>query len=318
MESSFEDFLPMLADNEQPIPLEHIKLLSDMDSDACDALNAIWLDLAASRRLALLEHCGRLAEENIEFLFEALNRLALADPESTVRVQAVRNLWECEDADLIQPLNHMLLDAQEADERAAAAEMLGHFVLLTETNDAAAAANQELVDNLLLAVREDPSAEVRRRSLESLGYATHEEVADIISRYYASADESDQGAAIIAMGRSADPMWNDVVIKTLQHSSPFIRLQAARAAGELEIKEAVEELIEVLSDIDARNQAAAVWSLGQIGGERAREALLYFGEQNENDALATLLEEALEHLAFVDGSDDFLMLDFNEDRGFEL
>jgi len=317
-EPSFDEFLQKLADADQPIPLEHVKLLSDLDARQIKQVASTWETITPSRRLALLEHCGKLAEEHFEFLFEALNRLALEDVESTVRVQAVHNLWECEAPDILPLLIDMLLHAEEEKEREAAAEALGQFVYLGELDDIGETDKLDIEKALLQAVQHDPSRQVQRRGMESLGYSSRTEVADLINAFHTSDNEQDQITAIIAMGRSADPIWGEDVRLALQNTSPEIRMHAARAAGELEMKDAVEDLIDILSDINALNQAAAVWALGQIGGERAREALLYFDEQNEDEVLGELLQESLDHLAFVDGGDDFLFLDLNKDRGIEF
>lgn len=317
-EPSFDEFLQVLADVNQPIPLEHLKLLSDLDARKLKLVAGSWEAISPSRRLALLEHCGQIAEEHFEFLFEALNRLALEDTESTVRVQAVHNLWECETPAIIPLLTGMLLGAEQEDEREAAAEALGQFVYLGELEDIGEPDKLEVEKALLQAIKHDPSRQVQRRVIESLGYSSRADVASLIEAFHASDSEQDKISAIIAMGRSADPVWNDIVLHALQDASPEIRMHAARAAGELEMKDAVEDLIEILSDINALNQAAAVWSLGQIGGERAREALLYFDEQNEDEVLAELLQESLDHLAFVNGGDDFLFLDLDKDRGIEF
>lgn len=313
MELNFDEFLTSLANLDEPIPLDQIKLLSDLDQGQLTALAEIWPEISTSRRAVLLEHCGKLADENIELLFEALNRFALSDPSTNVRTRAVKNLWECESQDLVPVFLSMLTDAESKEERAAAAGALGRFVYLAELGDLPDTLRESMEAALLHGIENDSDASVRRRSLESLGYSSRQEVQAIITRFYAMNDENDQLAALLAMGRSADNRWDEPVRKALKNTSPAIRIQAAQAAGELEITAAVEELVELLSDVDAHTQAAAIWSLGQIGGERAREALLFI-EQSDDEALSELIEEALEHLDFIEGSDDFYFLDVEDNE----
>jgi len=313
MEPTFREFLSKLSDMDAPIPLDQMSLLSDLDQRQLNEIADIWLQISASRRTVLLEHCGRLADENIELLFEALNRFALTDPAASVRTQAVRNLWECETLDLVPLFLASLTEAESPEERSAAAEALGRFVYLAEMGDLTESLQESLETALLHAVRADSDKDVRRRSLAALGYSARPDVAPFISQFYSGEAEEDQLAALLAMGRSADNRWDETVRLALKHVSPSIRIQAARAAGELELSSAVEELVELLSDIDSRIQAAAIWSLGQIGGERAREALLFI-EPGDDETLADLIEQALEHLAFVEGSDDFLFLDVQENE----
>ncbi|MBN2556106.1 MAG: HEAT repeat domain-containing protein [Anaerolineales bacterium] len=314
MDLSLEDFLNQLADTDQPIPLDHIQLLSDLDTTQAAVVALRWPSISKSRRSALLDHCGRLAEEDVHYLFEPLNRIALEDPFSAIRIQAIRNLWECEAPDLIPILLARLLHSEQDEERVAAAEALGQFVYLGEFDEIREASLAEMETALFHAVEHDPSPEVRRQTLESLGYSSHPRVAGFISAFYKSEHEQDQIAALSAMGRSADPVWDEIVQAAIQHASPKIRLQAAHAAGELELDSAVDDLIELFDDIDAGIQAAAIWSLGQIGGDAARESLLIL-EESDDELLVELVQEALEHLDFVEGSDNLSLFDINDTQG---
>jgi len=93
----------------------------------------------------------------------------------------------------------------------------------------------------------------------------------------------------------------------------LIRLEAARAAGELEIKRAGPMLIEMLNDPDNDVRAAVIWSLSQIGGQGVAEALGDFMDENEDEEEVALLEEALDNLAFNEGFGSFDLFDFDED-----
>ena len=81
-----------------------------------------------------------------------------------------------------------------------------------------------------------------------------------------------------------------------------MRFNAARAAGELELKSTVKRLMELLNDPDSEVQSAAIASLGQIGGNAARGALQEVIE-SEDAVLAPLAQEALDELEFVSGGD---------------
>jgi hypothetical protein len=52
----------------------------------------------------------------------------------------------------------------------------------------------------------------------------------------------------------------------------------------------------------------AIWSLGQIGGTLAREALETFQASIEGMDASDQIDEALEHIAFLEGTPDFLLL----------
>jgi HEAT repeat protein len=79
-----------------------------------------------------------------------------------------------------------------------------------------------------------------------------------------------------------------------------VRAEAVRAAGELEISEAVPNLLELLDDSNEAVRSAAIWSLSQIGGEGVRERLEQLQEETEDEEEADFIESALDNLAFTE------------------
>jgi HEAT repeat protein len=118
------------------------------------------------------------------------------------------------------------------------------------------------------------------------------------------------------MARSADDAWASQVQAELRSPSPALRLEAARSAGELELRVAAPDLIDLLEDGDVAIRRAAIWSLGQIGGSRSAEALVRLAEEADEDE-ASLIEDALDQLAFVEGAGAFSLLDIDEDTDEE-
>jgi HEAT repeat protein len=143
--------------------------------------------------------------------------------------------------------------------------------------------------------------EVRRRALESIAYVSNENIPPIIQEAYAHTEELMRISAVFAMGRSADKRWAKVVVKELNNPSPEMRYEAARACGELRLHQAVRDLVELVEDVDAEVQQAALWSLGQIGGDLARKILRRYAH-NDNEALRTSAHDALNVLEFFHGN----------------
>ncbi len=79
-------------------------------------------------------------------------------------------------------------------------------------------------------------------------------------------------SALFAMGRSCDEQWASRIMDELS-SGVRMRFEAARAAGELELRPAVTRLIELAYEDDREIQEMAIWALGEIGGKRANHAL---------------------------------------------
>jgi HEAT repeat protein len=272
----------------------------------------LWIRLDDTRRREIMGELGRLAQEHIELNFDRVHRMALSDPDSQVRRLAIDNLWESEDPGLVPALVRALTADSEPSVRAAAAAALAAFVYLGEVDRLPTEALAE-VERALLPAVQDPDENVRLRSLEALGYSSHAEVPSLIRDAYRSGDESRRRSSLLAMARSADDAWKAEVLAELRSPSPAVRLEATKAAGELELQESIKELIDLVEDGDQGIHRAAIWSLGQVGGKRPGEFLSRLLEETEDVDEAGLIEDALDQLAFVEGTRDLTLLDVDED-----
>ena len=314
MTTSFEQLLDLLSDETQPFSLEGLAELSDMDAERTKRFSNVWDLLPTDRRRTLIHEVGTQADLKIELTFEQVNRLALSDSDSEVRAIAIHNLWECESPDLVPHFLEILKQDATSQVRAAAAKALGLFVWLGEIDQLSVDLLHQIEDALLEATKEDLENGVRRRSLESLGFSSHKEVPLLIEQAYKSGDEAYIQSALYAMGRSASDQWQSHVLEEMHNPSPAIRKEAAKAAGELELREATESLIEILDDVNFQVRDSAIWALGQLGGEEAADALLLLLDNSDDEKLVETLEEALDHLAFVNNTRDFLLIDFPDNE----
>jgi Karyopherin (importin) alpha len=78
----------------------------------------------------------------------------------------------------------------------------------------------------------------------------------------------------------------------------------------LRIKQAVPALLDLLLDPDREVQEAAIWALGQIGGDRARQALNIL-MQGDDPGLADAAEEAFGELLLMEGDIGLPLYDFD-------
>jgi HEAT repeat protein len=317
MTPPLEELLAILQDDTKPLPVERLSELSDLDAAGIALVQTAWVAISPERREALMGELGRLADEHFELAFERINRHALSDARPAVRRLAIQNLWECESPDLVPHLLRALTSDGTSDVRAAAAKALGSFVYLGEVEALAADYLHRIEEALLRSAREDEECTARRLALESLGFSSREEVPVLIREAYASGDEALRKSALLAMGRSANKAWGPQVLSELTSASPILRTEAAKAAGELELQEALPGLLDLLEDVNDEARRAAIWSLGQLGGTQASEALTRLIDQAEDKEEIEFLEDALENLAFVDGTRDFPLLDFDEPGGEE-
>ncbi len=139
-----------------------------------------------------------------------------------------------------------------------------------------------------------------------------DEVVELLAEAYDHFEEKMRISAVFGMGRSADERWISTVMQELFSVSPEMRYEAARACGELQARTAVPRLAELINDPDPEVQEAAIWALGQIGGDAARR-LLEICYREGDQATRTAAEAALEELEFLHGQFDFPFYELAED-----
>ncbi len=312
MEESFVDLLQSLTNESEKITGVRLAELSDLDSNQLEQFAAVWKLLPQERRQTILEELGLMADAQIELSFESINRMSLDDPDPSVRLQAIENLWESEDPRLALRFVEILGKDPASDVRAAAGKALGTFVLIGETRNLEKELKLSIEEALLGAVRDDSGEEVQTQCLQSLGYSSRPEVTPLIGRAFKDADnDATVTAALRAMARSANPIWEESVLPRLNDPSPRIRLEAARAAGDIGLREAVPDLVDLLDDVDEGVRRAAIWALSQIGGAKSAAALSAIEEQDLEESEIELLHDAIDNLAFLEGARDLLEPDPN-------
>ena len=308
-----EDTLKNLTNDTDPVSVAGLYALSGLDHPDVDRVRSVWATMPADRRLTTMRHLVEIAEDNFEVDFGAIYRLGLNDYAPGVRVAAIEGLWEDDNVALIPPLLKLLADPVDTV-RAAAAGALGRFVYAGELEDLPADKVAPVITALKATYHNAAEAiEVRRRALEALGFLGFDEVGGLIRQSYQSAHQPLRLSAVFAMGRSADDEhWGEIVVRELDSIDPEMRFEAARACGELEYVPAVRRLAELLDDVDENAQQAAVWSLGQIGGDKARQ-LLQTVLDSDAEHLHEEAEAALDELEFKGNNLDFTLFDFEDD-----
>lgn len=312
----FQMVMDALLDESKMFPPTYLRRFSDISKEELEQVKKIWPQVNPARRVALLEDLEELNDTDMTVSFKDFNRFALSDSEPGVRVIAVRMLWEEPENALAHTFTEMMDNDPDATVRSAAASALGMFVYLGELEEIPQPLHQQVVDDLLRVTSGPDTALVRRRALESLGFSGREEVQPLIQSGFDNGDLEWMTSALYAMGRSADPRWEQAVLSTLDHDDARVQAEAVRAAGQLELVSAREMLINLVSqypELDEDVYAAAIWSLSQIGGEDVRAVLENELEQTEDDDLADYIESALENLEFTEEFEVLDMFDFEPD-----
>jgi HEAT repeat protein len=312
---TLEDVLQILPSVEnEVIPAKVHYGLSGLEPGEITSLKPVWSKLAPEFRRKLLLELAETSELNFELDYRELGLFSLQDEDGAVRAAAIELLWLDESLEFMSKL----IDLSQWDEdfgvRAAAASSLGRFILLgeyEEISEGEAVRAQDAVINLL--TNEQEELEVRRRALEAISNSSHEIVPGAIQEAYEDPERLMQVSSIFAMGRSYDQRWRDIVLKEMNSQDDDIRYEAARAAGELQLQEAVMGLGAMATQDDREIQEAAVWSLGEIGGREALRILSALAEdvgETDDDHFLESIEDAMSNATLLG---EMLDLDSDDD-----
>lgn len=302
MNHPLRTFLDELSQSAELPAQSSLYHLSHLDAEDTAHVSEVWPCLEVKLRRHVIRRLVELAEADIEVDFGAIFRLGLEDTDADVRTAAIEGLWEDEDVRLVPRLVECLREDDSVAVQAAAATSLGRFILLGEL-DKIRSAPRSLAYEGLLATYQNPEEhiETRRRALESLAYVGNETVTALIHESYEMPEERMHVSAVFAMGRSADSRWKRQVQQELLSPNPELRYEAARACGKLQLSEAVPELEDLAEDVDPEVQEAALWALGQIGGDPAKQILERYC-YSEDEAIRAAAEAAMKQLEFLHGN----------------
>jgi HEAT repeat protein len=312
-EPAFQMVIDALLDAQTPFSPRYLRLFSDLEPARLKLVLDAWPKVAARRKETLLEDLKDLAEADPLTNFDDLGRALLADPDASVREQATRLLWECEDPKLIPVFLKAMQTDGSPEVRAASATALGLFVYLGELEQIPAKIRRSVEDALLKAAAPAETKLVRRRALEALGFSSRPQVPPLIEAAIHQKDAKWVESALFAMGRSSDERWEKHILSRLRHDNDDIRREATAAAGEIGLPSAREPLLDLLEDeeaVDTRHQI--IWALSKIGGEDVRARLEELLEAEADDEEAGFIEEAMDNLIFME-PDELEMFEFDPD-----
>ncbi len=294
---NFQEYLEELANPSVRVKVSQLVRLSQMTLAQAEEFGGVWPRLEARRRRRVVQELVDLAEDNVELNFDEVFFRGLEDGDASVRLEAVRGLWEYEKPNLIGPLLRVMAADDSAVVRAEAALALGRFVLLAEEGKLRERYFQEVEAGLRRALEDsDEVEEVRARALEAIGAHDGAWVRQAIRDAYESALRRLKVSAVHAMGRSCEGRWLPLLLKELSNEDAEVRYEAALACGSLGDERAVSRLAPLLADPDAEVREATIAALGEIGGRQAKTILLDLAD----DPSPSVREAAMEALAEID------------------
>jgi len=276
-----------------------VAIFSDLDRAKLSVIRRAWPGLALDTRRQLVTLMNELGEENIEYNFSRVLKVALRDGDPAIRMQAIAGLWEDDSEDILAYLIEEGVTDADRIVREEAARAVGRFAQLLAEEELSPRWFTPLRAKLLELVRGQDSTEVRRRALEALAvYTDDPEVTTEIRRAYESDDEQLRESALYAMGRNLDERWFSTILAEMGSPEAGLRYEATRASGEFGDRRAVPQLIELLGDDDREVQLAAVAALGRIGGDASIRILKRFSS-TKDEIVREAAEEALDEASFM-------------------
>lgn len=302
--ANLEATLARLSDTKTSLQHRELRQLNDIGADQREVFRSAWSRIAPARRREIATAMAALAEENVEFDFRDVFSAMLDDSEADVRLAAVDGLWEDDRVSTLRLLLPMLRGDADEDVRAAVALALGRYAYRATIDELPERAAEDVRQTLLATAADlDVANEVRRRAIEGVGYFPSDEVLGLIGQAYTSGDRSLKESALVAMSHTLDGRWLPVLAAELQSDEPSLRYEAARAAGEFgeDAVDLLPRLVPLSEGDDLEVAQAAIWAMGQIGGEGARRALRRLS-RNDNPTIQQAADEALSEMDLESGS----------------
>lgn len=294
--------LAALADPDLMLAKRELAVFAGLDPAQVQALQPVWYRLEQGRRQECVQFMHTLMEDNVDLDFRPFLLACLNDPDEQVRAVAVDGLWEDDSPSMLETLL-ALLDDPAGSVRTAAAIGLSRFAYRASLDELPATTAQRIYQRLYAVVQDQRQPlDVRRRALEALGYLPDQPgVLELIDAGYRSDEQALRESALVAMGRTVREDYLPVLKLELQSPSPAMRYEAARAAGEMAdtAESLLPHLLPMTDDDDLEISLAAIWALGEIGGERARATLQRLSRSAEGERQ----DAAAEALAALDLTD---------------
>lgn len=287
--------------------------LSDLSASERLDLEPDWARVSPESRLRVLRSLLEASEAMFEMNYREIALLGLDDADGLARAAAIELLWTDETEETMRRLMSLAADDRDNAVRAAALKELGRFILLGEYGDIPEnAANAAQALALRIHSDRGETLEVRRRALEALSNSSNPDVERLIRAAYTDGNHDLKTSALFAMGRTCSKVWRDVLMEELDGADNELVYEAVTACGQIQLRESARRIGQLATSEDREIQLAAIWALGEIGGNPALEILTSLEELIEDKEAAAVLDEALDTAGFG-RSFAALGLDFDED-----
>lgn len=295
----FEDALTALLDNSRVFPPVYLHTFTDLTTAQQKRLAEIWERIDPVRRLNLFEDLGALAQRDYVLDFSSVARMGLDDEEGAIRMAAIYMLTDCQDKPFARRMLKTALEDPDEDVQCAAINVLSQYVLDLEYGNKTPVSGEQIIQTLEKLIISEKKR-VRLDAMEALAFTDHQAVAPLIRKALDSAENEQVISALCAIEHTLDNGWDDTVLELLESDDADVKISAVRAAGELQIREALPFFYHVISQFDTQDQdlvMACVWAVSEIGDHDSAEVLDALSDAARGeDELEELIDEAIDNL----------------------
>ena len=304
---SSSDLEATLMDENKPFDLQFLQFFSDISYDDLKKVKKVWSKVTQQRKVSLLQELENLMRIDTLISCDDFGVFALDDEDPVIKSQAINLLWECVDQNLATRFMSLLLEDKDPALSASAASGLGKFVLLGELDEIPQDLSKKIQNTLVEKYVSTSNQQLKQSILESLGYISSPQINDFITEAIKRPEKEWVLSALFAISRSANENWSKIILKKLDDLDPDVQLEAIKAAGELEIADAKETIIELLESSSPEEEIhlQAIWSLSMIGGNDIQVLFQKMIDSSDSEKEAAMLEMAMDNLELTNSFEEF-------------
>ena len=304
---SSSDLEATLLDEHKPFDLQFLQFFSDISYDDLKKVKKVWSKVTQQRKVSLLQELENLMRIDTLISCDDFGVFALDDEDPVIKSQAINLLWECVDQNLATRFMSLLLEDKDPALSASAASGLGKFVLLGELDEIPQDLSKKIQNTLVEKYLSSSDQQLKQSILESLGYISSPQINEFITEAIKRPEKEWVLSALFAISRSANENWSKIILKKLDDLDPDVQLEAIKAAGELEIADAKETIIELLESSSPEEEIhlQAIWSLSMIGGNDIQVLFQKMIDSSDSEKEAAMLEMAMDNLELTNSFEEF-------------
>ena len=278
--TKMENVLRMVREEPGNVFSKHARMLSDLSPERSAELRAVLSAMETEKRIAFFEQMVISGEEYYEYNFAPIAEIGLEDENGAVRAASIRTLGFENSRKIGEKMLNAASNDPDENVRIAAIDILGQYMMEAEFGERIPVSRKAL-NETLAGLLENESPAVRRAAVVSYSVSEDERVKGLISGYFEGKDPDDLIAALRAARISLAGDWNRNILSLIQHADEDISSEAIRAAGSLQLREALPALYEIISRFDRISPELLLTvtdALAEIGDESALDVLETLGE----------------------------------------